>query len=182
MNGRQNSKPNQRVTRRGGLIQAGPTGLQAAVIGWVLVGYILAGALLGYLLDSYFKTTFWTPVMFLFGVVAGFRDMHKTVSRLSSKTGQTTHIASDQETPVENRQSRESHVSGETQQGVAEEAVPRHKPRIFTVPPPPQPSFARRDDEPAVEKADQEPAADKPGADENLIERLLNDEQPRRNE
>ncbi|RYF46190.1 MAG: AtpZ/AtpI family protein, partial [Cytophagaceae bacterium] len=66
----------------------GSSGWEAYTIGFTLVGCIVAGAGAGYLLDSYFKTSYWLPILFLVGVVGGFREMWVVLKRVQSQEEQ----------------------------------------------------------------------------------------------
>lgn len=61
------------------LARAGSGGLAAATIGWTLALCIVGGALAGIALDKHFGTSYWTPVLFLLGVAAGFIQMVRTL-------------------------------------------------------------------------------------------------------
>jgi len=108
----------------------GLKGLEASAIGLTLVGYIAGGFLLGQWLDGHFKTSFWMPVLVLFGTGAGFRDIIKLVSVMSKRAKEdSSDRAVRRPEPV-------------AQKAVVPEAEDqRPKPRFFEVPAPPKASF-----------------------------------------
>jgi F0F1-type ATP synthase assembly protein I len=147
-------KPSYRLLT-GRMRAMGSSGWEAYTVGFTLVGCIVAGAGLGYLLDNHFKTSFWLPVLFLFGVVAGFREMFLTLKRIdaeqkrkrakedANRTSYTPPPLSDQSEVLKSEIKRE---------------------RIFKVPPPPI----------SGETPKPEPRQDRQDVDE-LIQRLLDD-------
>jgi len=179
MNGPEHRKPSSLEANRARLRRQGMSGLEASSLGFVLVGCIGFGYALGAGLDGHFQTTHWTPIMVLVGVAAGFREMFRTVSRLSHKsvtdtdrTGSSDNFSGG-DSVVDTAQSEQS---GEPATIV--EDVERRRPRIFEVPPPPRSSFAGGtgpSDPPRDASAAQQP-------DSDLIEKLLTDDKPRRNE
>ena len=103
----------------------GSGGWEGYTVGFTLVGCIVAGAGAGYLLDSHFKTSYWLPILFLVGVIGGFREMWIVLQRVQKQEDQrrkdkaaATPLAPTPSTSVES------------------EAPPTRK-RIFEVPPPP---------------------------------------------
>lgn len=114
-------------------------GSEASVVGFLWVGYILGGAGIGYFLDAHFHTSFLTPALLLFGAVEGFREMMVTVSRLNKnpKLGDTNR--SNGMAAVE-RQPTAYPVTATDE--APEPGQPATRQRIFSVPAPPQPSFA----------------------------------------
>jgi ATP synthase protein I len=57
----------------------------AFMVGTHIVGGIIAGALLGYGFDKLFKTEPWGLIVgFLLGIVAGFRNAYREMSRLGN--------------------------------------------------------------------------------------------------
>jgi F0F1-type ATP synthase assembly protein I len=141
------STPSRLVRAR----QMGLSGLQASTMGLVMVGCITVGFLLGQWLDARFHTTYWMPILVVLGVVAGFREMFRTVVSINR------HSQSLQEQSRRERAERTSNDFSGVQQSTADAAVEttsgtqqvgaepeQTRSRVFKVPPPPQPSFARR--------------------------------------
>ena len=62
------------------LVRAGSSGLEATTIGWTLSLCIVLGALAGIALDKRLGTGYWTPILFLAGVAAGFMQMIRTLN------------------------------------------------------------------------------------------------------
>ncbi|MBV9470827.1 MAG: AtpZ/AtpI family protein [Abitibacteriaceae bacterium] len=119
-------------------------GSEASVVGFVWVGSILGGAGIGYLLDSHFHTSFWTPVLLLVGAVLGFREMLVTVSSLNQKSRKpdAANIKNINRTESAARSARPNNQAAVPI--TSSPAVQPEKPRIFQVPPPPEPSFGQR--------------------------------------
>ncbi len=107
----------------------GSSGWEATTIGFTLVGCIAAGAGLGYFLDNHFKTSYWTPILFLVGVGAGFREMFLVLGRISKEQEQKKREKAEQVrlAPLPNL-SQNAAIKSESQA----------RERIFKVPPPPQ--------------------------------------------
>ncbi len=105
----------------------GSSGWEAYTVGFTLVGCILGGAGLGWLLDSHFKTNYWLPILFLVGVVGGFREMWVVLKRVQAQDEQKRRekIASIPLAPTPTRRP-----------DVEPQSAPERK-RIFQVPPPP---------------------------------------------
>ena len=142
------------VTRTQGM---GSTGWEAYTIGFTLVGCIVAGAGLGWLLDRQLKTSYWLPILFLVGVVAGFREMLATLKRISQNEAQgrkekAAREAANLYTPAP------AHATQVTQ-------APRE--RIFTVPPPPFETGG------STEKQTETDKTKDPETTEDLIKRLM---------
>ena len=143
--------------------------LRTSMVGITLVGYILAGIGIGYLLDTQFRTSYWTPLLLMVGAVAGFRDMIQTLNSLSRQE-KAARAARQAEAQQEQTTAAPRPTEGATSPAV-EEARP--KPRIFAVPPPPQASFDKRSEVPAqVQESSPEP-----DDQTDLIEKLMSDDQ-----
>jgi F0F1-type ATP synthase assembly protein I len=116
-------------------------------LGWVLMASIIAPCLLGIWLDKRFKTTFWTPVLFLIGATWGFYDLFRTVTALSKRKqdemqqrragGAARASAGSASAP--SRSASPSAAPSEAAPDTVEQDRPR--PRLFDVPPPPVASF-----------------------------------------
>jgi hypothetical protein len=109
----------------------GNRGLAAASIGWTLAGCILIGFGAGTWLDNKFGTSFWLPLLFLVGVVAGFREMFRTLAEISQAprdSKSTSQQAASTSSPVAHRS-----LGALAEQGAE---TPKRQ-RLFTVPPPP---------------------------------------------
>lgn len=104
----------------------GSSGWEGYTVGFTLVGCIVAGAGAGYLLDSHFKTSYWLPVLFLVGVVGGFREMLAVLKRISAQQDQQRRekMAATTLAPTPAR------VEDPTE-------LPAERKRVFQVPPPP---------------------------------------------
>jgi F0F1-type ATP synthase assembly protein I len=148
------------IGRTQAMSSGGPGSWEATSIGFTLVSCIVACAGLGYWLDSHFKTSFWLPVLFLVGVIGGFREMFVILGRISK------------EQEAKKQQQRESvrpaPIPPREEDEVALE--PQSRERIFKVPPPPVPGSTPVADG----KVDAE--SDEPESVDALIERLLQDE------
>lgn len=106
-------------------MQAIGAGGEATTIGFTLVGCIVACTGAGYWLDSHFKTSYWLPILFLVGVVAGFREMWLVVQRIQAREDQKRR-----EKAATTRMAPTPSFSDETE-------LPPDRKRIFEVPPPP---------------------------------------------
>ena len=73
------------MARTRAMSSGGASGWESYTIGFTLVGCIVAGAGVGYFLDRHFGTSFWLPVLFLVGVVAGFREMMLVLKRVNEQ-------------------------------------------------------------------------------------------------
>lgn len=139
------------------------SGTEASTVGFVLVGYIGAGAGLGYLLDSYFKTSWMIAVGVLLGAVVGFREMYRMTQRLTRQS-----ITSDAETErakiSASQQINTPFVERTVEPTQIKETSGRK--RIFTVPPPP------------FETAGSMAETQLPQKEDELIERLLESDEP----
>jgi F0F1-type ATP synthase assembly protein I len=144
------------LSRIRAMSEGGSTGWEATSIGFTLVGCIGACSGLGYWLDSYFKTGFWLPILFLVGVVAGFREMFLVLGRINK----------DQE--KKRKESRDKVRLAPNPLQEEETLKPTERERIFKVPPPPVPG-----ERPTAKAAD---AKQEPESVDELIERLLQDE------
>jgi len=166
MDGRKKPEPNRVQefgSRRG-------HNLGASAVATVWIGYILAGVAIGYLLDSYFHTSYWIPILLMVGAIAGFRDMIQTLNRVAQRE-KNERAAKQAQAPGE---TSPSWIESDTAPPQAIEAE-RPKPRIFAVPPPPQSSFAQVNREPVQEPA---PAnTDESDSPTDLIKKLASDDQ-----
>ena len=54
--------------------------MRLAAAGMTLAFCVVIGAGFGYWLDGRFKTTWWTPVFAVLGVIAGFRELIRAVN------------------------------------------------------------------------------------------------------
>ncbi|HEX8237951.1 MAG TPA: AtpZ/AtpI family protein [Abditibacteriaceae bacterium] len=147
-----------RVERmRGG----GPSAWQATTVGMTLAGCVVGGFLVGWWLDERLGTSYWTPVIGLFGVAAGFREVLVTVQRLG-KTQERERAEREQErrdardtqrvlgygasprnvnAPHENEERGATHNSSGN--GNDAPARPAQVERIWKIPPPPRPGHER---------------------------------------
>lgn len=136
----------------------GSSGWEATTIGFTLVGCIAAGAGLGYFLDQRFGTGYFTPILFLVGVGAGFREMFLVLGRISREQNQKKAEKAEQTrlapSPIPN---------------AAVVAEPLQRERIFKVPPPPIVGETHAEGEKT------EAGKTEPESVEDLIERLLNE-------
>ncbi len=131
----------------------GSGGWEGYTVGFTLVGCIVAGAGAGYFLDSYFKTSYWLPILFLVGVVAGFREMMVVVKRVQEQE-ERRRREKRAATPMASTPSSTS----------VEPDLPPSRKRIFQVPPPP------------FEDASQEPKAERNEESvDDIMKRLLAD-------
>lgn len=129
----------------------GSSGWEATTIGFTLVGCIGATSALGYWLDGHFKTSYWLPILFLVGVVAGFREMFVVLGRISKAEAQR-------------KLEKQAQVRLAPNPIPVAEIIPepQARERIFKVPPPPL--------------AGQKPVEaenSQPESVEDLLERLL---------
>jgi len=117
----------------------GSRGLGAASIGWTLAGCILVGFGAGAWLDKRLGTTYWTPILFLVGVVAGFREMFRTLAQVNKAPRESLQPGSQLSSTPSPRASGWSPAAGSNpkpEPGAAEaNQAPRQ--RLFAVPPPP---------------------------------------------
>lgn len=117
--------------------QMGNRGLAAASIGWTLAGCIILGFVAGSWLDRRFGTQFWTPILLLVGVAAGFRELFRTVSQLDAANkadkAARARAAALLPTPVVAASGTVRSTSSTPQ--VLE--APAKRERLFVVPPPP---------------------------------------------
>jgi F0F1-type ATP synthase assembly protein I len=142
------------LSRTRAMSAGGSSGWEATTIGFTLVGCIGACSALGYWLDNHFKTGYWLPILFLVGVIAGFREMFLVLGRISKKQEQ------------QRREKQENARLAPNPLPIIETKVaPVERERIFQVPPPPQPG-----DKIAP------PAARESESVDELIEKLLHEE------
>ncbi len=134
----------------------GTSGFEAYTIGFTLVGCIAAGAGAGWFLDSRFGTGYWLPILFLLGVVAGFREMMVTLGRINK--------AQAEEKQAKDQARREREVTVKPTDNPTQHQIAARQ-RMFEVPPPP---FEKAADE-LTEKAAPE---EKVGV-ENVLEQML---------
>lgn len=134
----------------------GSSGWEGYTVGFTLVGCIVAGAGAGYLLDSHFKTSYWLPILFLVGVVGGFREMLVVLKRISAQQDQqrrekaaSTVMAPPIAFPTQGQDSTE---------------LPAERKRIFQVPPPP---FEESHNAPAEKQQDEDV--------DDILKRLLDE-------
>ena len=135
---------------------SGASGWESYTIGFTLVGCIVAGAGLGYFLDQHFGTSYWLPILFLVGVVAGFREMMVVLKRVNEEqTAQRLKRANE-------KAAREVTVKPTDNPTPAQ--VEARK-RMFEVPPPPF--------EQAAQTVAQSSAPDEQVGVENVLEQML---------
>jgi hypothetical protein len=111
-------------------------------IGLVMGGCIAAGYLIGTWLDNRFGTAFWVPVCVFLGMAAGFREMFRTLKRISALTKWPGASASSRDTNGQ----EQSATGAETHRaagpgGTAAPVQPTARKRLFEVPEPPLASF-----------------------------------------
>jgi len=160
----------------------GVNGAQASSIGLTLVGCIIAGAGAGWWLDKHFGTAYWTPILFLVGVAAGFRQMMLTIRdtnawearrKVEEKTERAATASSDN---AGSAHAGSAHAGSQSEgfTNADVEAQPQNervRPRVFQVPAPPSASFDAKAKpiEYSIDEADA-------GIDERtLTEKLLNE-------
>lgn len=144
----------------------GPGAWQATTVGLMLAGCVVGGFLIGAWLDARLGTAYWTPIIGLLGVVAGFREVVVTIGRLNQRQQREREARererqqqqTSQPQGLQNRSQATAATGAGMQaasqapqagqapaQAVTQAATQeRARPRIFGVPPPPQPSFARQ--------------------------------------
>ena len=132
----------------------GSSGWEATTIGFTLVGCIAACSGLGYWLDNHFKTGYFLPILFLVGVIAGFREMFVVLGRISK----------EQEKAKREKQEKAS-LSPSHAPKIETIDAPIERERIFKVPPPPTMGQKVAETEKTPESVDE------------LIERLLEDDE-----
>ncbi len=169
MSGR-NSEPKKPSSGRPGFLArtkamsaGGSSGWEATTIGFTLVGCIGACSALGYWLDNHFKTGYWLPILFLVGVVAGFREMFVVLGRISKEEAQKRLEKQQNVKLAPNPLAPDATVNA------ADETPQRD--RIFQVPPPPTPGQKLPDAMP-IEAFDADESV------EDLIERLSQQNEP----
>lgn len=130
----------------------GSSGWEGYTIGFTLVGCIVAGAGAGYFLDAHFKTNYWLPILFLVGVVGGFREMLVVLKRIQSQQEQ-------------NRRDKIAATPKAAPPTQVETELPAERKRIFQVPPPP---FEESHADSSIEAHDEEDVDD-------ILKRLLDE-------
>lgn len=130
----------------------GSGGWEGYTVGFTLVGCIVAGAGAGFLLDSHFKTSYWLPILFLVGVVGGFREMWIVIKRVQSQEDQ------------KRREKAASTIMAPPIVSPMQTELPPERQRIFQVPPP---SFEETPDAPQSTR--NEESAD------DILKRLLDE-------
>ncbi len=144
------------MARTRAMSSSGASGWESYTIGFTLVGCIVAGAGLGYLLDNHFGTSYWLPILFLVGVVAGFREMMLVLKRVNE---QQTEERARRET-----ERREREVTVKPTDDPTPSQMEARK-RMFEVPPPPF--------EQAAQTVHQQSAPDERVEVENVLEQML---------
>jgi len=170
--------PENRMERIGATVRRRAlSGSEASSVGFTLVVYIFAGAGLGYLLDKNLETSYWIAIGMLFGTVVGFREMF----RLTNKLTKSSALEDDEPFPQPRASSSQpsSHISNAMETSVApviEPGVEEHaKPRLFSIPAPPQASFDRKT-VPAPTVSTPEPSDE---TQEEFTARLLESDTPK---
>lgn len=119
----------------------GSRGLGAASIGWTLAGCVLVGFGAGAWLDKKLGTTYWMPILFLVGVVAGFREMFRTLAQINKapRVGFSRDATpSPRASNTAASRASSAFASSEPKLMASEaEAAGAPRQRLFTVPPPP---------------------------------------------
>ena len=144
------------MARTRAMSSSGSSGWESYTIGFTLVGCIVAGAGLGYFLDKHFGTSYWLPILFLVGVVAGFREMMLVLKRVNEQQAERK-AQSDAE-----RRAREVTVKPTDDPTEGQIAA---RQRMFEVPPPPF--------EKAAQNVAKQTAPDEKVEVENVLEQLL---------
>lgn len=191
MGNRTNRPSGGRLARLNAFARSLASGGEAYSIGFVLVGSIVVPCLLGVWLDNRFKTSFWTPLLFLLGAGAGFREMIRTAGALSKRPPKSNVPTGGPPTSTRGAGRRAAGESagrdavGRNDAGTESITEPddppateveRPRPRIFTVPPPPLPGFesgARPRDTTSTQLGAEPSADDVPDDQAELIRRLL---------
>jgi F0F1-type ATP synthase assembly protein I len=121
--------------------QMGNRGLAASSIGWTLAGCIILGFVVGSWLDQRFGTGFWTPIGFLLGVAAGFREMFRTLEQLNAASKQDKEErdqrARDAATALPMRVEAAASAPDRSRSTPQVLEAPARRDRLFSVPPPP---------------------------------------------
>lgn len=155
----------------------GVNGAQASSIGLTLVGCIIAGAGAGWWLDHHFGTAYWTPILFLVGVAAGFRQMMLTIRDTNAWEARRKAEEKVERAATASSAHADSANAGSPSEGFTNADVEaqaqneRVRPRVFQVPAPPSASFDAKAKpiEYSIDEADA-------GIDERtLTEKLLNE-------
>ena len=144
------------MARTRAMSSSGSSGWESYTIGFTLVGCIVAGAGVGYFLDKHFGTSYWLPILFLVGVVGGFREMMLVLKRVNEQQA-ARKAKSDAE-----RRTRE--VTVKPTDNPTEGQIAARK-RMFEVPPPPF--------EQAAHDVADEKAPDEKVEVENVLEQML---------
>lgn len=141
MNARHEPDDRERLERIGATVrQRALSGGEASIVGFTLVIYIFLGAGLGYWLDKNLETSYWIAIGTLAGAGVGFREMFRLIRKINADEKRENARCTRQSSASSAR------AAAETQE---EEVVPaeeqkKARPRIFHVPPPPQPGFDRK--------------------------------------
>ncbi len=150
------SRFNPFMARTRAMSSGGASGWESYTIGFTLVGCIIVGAGAGYFLDRHFGTSYWLPILFLVGVVGGFREMMVVLKRVNEEqTAQRLKRQSE-------RAAREVVVKP-TDNPTPDQVAARK--RMFEVPPPPF-------EQAAAKVAEDAAPAEKIGV-ENVLEQML---------
>lgn len=144
------------MARTRAMSSSGASGWESYTIGFTLVGCIIAGAGVGWLLDNHFGTSYWLPILFLVGVVGGFREMMLVLKRVNE---QQAEQRARRET-----ERREREVTVEKADNPTPDQMAARK-RMFEVPPPPFEKAAR--------KVTEQSAPDEKVKVENVLEQML---------
>lgn len=145
------------------------TGGEASAVGFTLVVYIFAGAGLGYLLDTYFETSYWIAIGTLLGAAVGFREMFRLTNKLTRESAQIQETENAARDAVAVKEISQPVVARDDSVKTVPEEPTHTKPRIFAVPPPPAASFDTR-------ASTREAAVEPLESQEELIERLSQSE------
>jgi F0F1-type ATP synthase assembly protein I len=137
--------PVNRLEKAGARVrQRALSGTEASTVGFVLVAYISAGAGTGYLLDTFFKTS-WIVALGLFtGALIGFLEMFRMAQKITRQSIREDHemVAKKLVPPyvavtTDDDQKRIS----VTEVGSPSVELVSKAPRRFLVPPPPAASY-----------------------------------------
>jgi hypothetical protein len=120
--------------RRSRLSPSALNSLDASLIGFVMAGCIAVGYFAGNWLDGRLGTQYWTPILVVLGVVAGAREMWRTVSRIRKSFSQ----GSFDNMSVSEFRKKEAPDAQQSNRAADADSSQR-KPRFFHVPPPPRP-------------------------------------------
>jgi hypothetical protein len=128
----------------------GRSGLAASTIGIVFLACISLGYFGGAWLDRKLGTTIWTPVLTVFGMLAGFVETFRTlrqITRESKWPGAKApgEGADETEGTVDFDRTTQANAIGSPQNETTESAPTEVRQRLFNVPPPPLPEYAGRE-------------------------------------